>query len=237
MTEPSALSPAEGTEASSAPASRPRHAWIVWALIPVAFAVGLGVGYLAWGKAAAELAEAKAALGQPRRIEIGTEGDPSIGPDNAPITIVEFSDFNCGFCQRFHQQTFPELMAAYPDQIRFVYRDFPVTSQESYYAAQAAQCAGDQGAFWEFHDLLFGGELGLGSEAYAAYAEKLGLDGQALLACVTDGTHAEGVEKDARFAAGIGVSGTPTFFINGLPMVGAQPLEQFRRIIDSELEG
>jgi protein-disulfide isomerase len=237
MTEPSAPTPAEAAEPSPAPRSRPRRVWIVWALIPAAFAIGLGVGYLAWGQAAAELAQAKASAGQPRRFEIGTEGDPSIGPKDAPITIVEFSDFNCGFCQRFHQQTFPELLAAYPDQIRFVYRDFPVTSQESYFAAQAAQCAGDQGAFWEFHDLLFGGELGLGSEAYAAYAERLGLNGEALLACVTDGTHAAAVEEDARFAAGIGVSGTPTFFINGLPMVGAQPLEQFRQVIDSELEG
>ena len=236
MTEPSTTSLPEGTPEAAAPHARSWRRWIVWALIPAAFALGIGIGYLAWGQAAAELAKAKAAAGQPRRFEIGTEGDPSLGPTNAPITIVQFSDFNCGFCQRFHVQTFPDLMAAYPDKIRFVYRDFPVTSQESFFAAQAAQCAGDQDAFWDFHDLLFTGGLGLGTEAYSAYAEQLGLDAQALLACVADGTHAQGVEDDARFASGLGVSGTPTFFINGLPMVGAQPLAQFQQVIDAELE-
>jgi len=237
MNETQSIPPIQDPDMVAAPRGKPWRKWIVWALIPVAFAVGLGVGYLAWGEAAAELAEAKAAAGQPRRFEIGTEGDPYLGPADAPITIVQFSDFNCGYCQRFHVQTFPALMAAYPDQIRFVYRDFPVTSQESYYAAQAAQCAGDQDAFWEFHNLLLTGELGLGAEAYSAYAEQLGLDAQALLACVTDGTFAAQVEADARFAAGLGVSGTPTFFINGLPMVGAQPLAQFQQVIDAELEG
>jgi protein-disulfide isomerase len=237
MTQPAASSPIEDTDQLGKPPSKAWRKWIVWVLIPAAFALGIGIGYLAWGEDAAELAKAKAAAGQPKRFEIGTEGDPSLGPANAPITIVEFSDFNCGYCRRFHLQTFRELMAAYPDQIRFVYRDFPVTSQESYYAAQAAQCAADQGAFWEFHDLLFVGELGLGSDAYSAYAEQLGLDADALLACVTDGTYAAEVEEDARFAAGLGVSGTPTFFINGLPMVGAQPLAQFQQVIDAELEG
>jgi len=237
MTESPSLPPTELPPTAGAPQPRAWRRWIAWALIPLAFAIGIGVGYLAWGEAAAELAAAKAAAGQPRRFEIGTEGDPSLGPANAPITIVQFSDFNCGFCQRFHTETFPELMASYPDRIRFVYRDFPVTSQESFFAAQAAQCAGDQDAFWDFHDLLFTGGLELGTEAYSAYAEQLGLDAQALLACVTDGTHAQEVEDDARFAAGLGVSGTPTFFINGLPMVGAQPLEQFQRLIDAELEG
>jgi protein-disulfide isomerase len=237
MTESTSLPPTERPPTAGVPQPHAWRRWIAWALIPLAFAIGLGVGYLAWGEAAAELAAAKAAAGQPRRFEIGTEGDPSLGPANAPITIVQFSDFNCGFCERFHTETFPELMAAYPDRIRFVYRDFPVTSQESFFAAQAAQCAGDQEAFWGFHDLLFTGGLGLGTEAYSAYAEQLGLDAQALLACVADGTHAGEVEDDARFAAGLGVSGTPTFFINGLPMVGAQPLEQFQRLIDAELEG
>jgi protein-disulfide isomerase len=237
MTESPTLPPTELPPTTVALRPRGWRRWIAWALIPLAFAIGLGGGYLAWGEAAAELAAAKAAAGQPKRFEIGTEGDPFVGPVDAPITIVQFSDFNCGFCQRFHTETFPELMAAYPDRIRFVYRDFPVTSQESFFAAQAAQCAGDQDAFWDFHDLLFTGGLGLGTEAYAAYAEQLGLDAQALLACVTDGTHAQGVEDDARFAAGLGVSGTPTFFINGLPMVGAQPLAQFQQVIDAELEG
>jgi protein-disulfide isomerase len=126
-------------------------------------------------------------------------------------------------------------MAAYPTQIRFVYRDFPITSAESLVAAQAANCAGKQGAYWPFHDALFNGGLGLGAEAYQAYAKQLNLDASALAACIASGGEKAEVEADAHAAADLGVSGTPTFFINGIPLVGAQPLAQFRSVIDAEL--
>ncbi len=237
MSDINPTSTSDAPQADPAASPKPSRRWLLWALIPAAFALGIGAGYLAWGQAAAELTEAKAAAGQPTRFDISVDDDPYIGPVSAPITIVEFSDYNCGFCRRFHQLTFRELMAAYPDQIRFVYRDFPVTSQESYYAAQAAQCAADQEAYWQFHDILFEGELGLGSETYAAYASQLGLDADELLACLASEKYSQEVQDDARYAAGLGVTGTPTFFINGLPMVGAQPLAQFQQVIDGELEG
>jgi protein-disulfide isomerase len=209
------------------------------ALIPLAFVVGLATGFLFWGRTPAAPAPSVAAGGTqaPTRLEVSTDDDPSLGPADAPITIVEFSDYNCPYCEKWHVETFQPLMAAYPDQIRFVYRDFPITSQESMAAAQVAQCAGEQDAYWSFHDSLLSGGLELGRDAYEQYATRLGLNVEALLGCLDSGKYNDEVQADARYAAGLGVSGTPTFFINGLPLVGAQPLSEFQSVIESELQG
>lgn len=217
---------------------RRRHVYA--ALIPLAFVAGLATGFLFWGRVASGGAPSAAAGptadASPTRLNVSTDDDPSIGPANAPITIVEFSDFNCPYCKKWQRETLYPLLAAYPDQIRFVYRDFPITSQESVTAAQAADCAGEQGAFWKFHDALLGGEYSLGSDAYRAYAQELALNVDALESCVASGKYAQEVEADARYAAGLGVTGTPTFFVNGLPIVGAQPLASFKQVIDAELK-
>jgi protein-disulfide isomerase len=210
-----------------------RRSYLVLALVPLACVLGLAAGYLLWGRD--EPAAVATAAAAPQRYDVSADDDPSLGPPNAPVTIVEFSDFNCQYCRRFHEEVFPDLMAAYPDQLRFVYRDYPITSAESLIAAQAANCAAQQGDYWSFHDALFTGELGLGAEAYQTYAARLQLDPQVLAACIAAGTERAEVESDARAAAALGVSGTPTFFINGIPLVGAQPLAQFRSVIDGEL--
>jgi protein-disulfide isomerase len=216
-----------------------RRSYVYAALLPLTFVVGLATGFLFWGRETqsppapvpADAAQA------PTRLEVSVDDDPSLGPADAPITIVEFSDFNCPYCEKWHVETFQPLLAAYPDQIRFVYRDFPITSAESLVAAQAAQCAGDQDAFWAFHDALLSGGLDLGRQAYEEYATRLGLNVESLLACIDSETYRPEVEADARYAAGLGATGTPTFFINGMPLVGAQPLAQFQAVIDKELEG
>jgi protein-disulfide isomerase len=217
---------------------RPLYALI----IPLAFVTGLAAGYVFWGRpGAAPAAAAESVAAEPVplepgevRFDIDVDDDPSLGPADAPITIVEFSDFNCPYCKRFHGETFPSLLAAYPDQIHFVYRDFPVVG--GFEAAQAAECANEQGAFWPFHDLLLSGtEPALNADAYGVYAEALGLDSQALLDCVASGKYTAEVETDARYASSLGVTGTPTFFINGIPLVGAQPIQAFQQVIDSEL--
>ena len=219
-----------------------RRSHVYAALLPLAFVIGLATGFLFWGREAtpqaapAALPSAGEAQG-PTRLEVSVDDDPSLGPADAPITIVEFSDFNCPYCKKWHVETFQPLMAAYPDQIRFVYRDFPITSAESLVASQAAECAGDQDAYWPFHDSLLTGDLDLGREAYVQYATRLGLNTEELLACLDSEKYRDEVESDARYAAGLGASGTPTFFINGLPLVGAQPLAQFQAVIDRELEG
>jgi protein-disulfide isomerase len=216
-------------------------------LLPLAFVAGLASGFVFWGRdeeavrTTADTGGTEQVVvqetnqqGQPTRFDISVDDDPALGPEDAPIVIVEFSDFRCPYCQRFHEDTFPALMEAYPDQIRFVYRDFPVVGGVE--AAQASECADEQDAFWEYHDLLFSGGLELSTSAYLSYAEDLGLDMDEFNACMDEERYADEVEADARYAASLGANGTPTFFINGIPLVGAQPLENFQQIIDAVLE-
>jgi protein-disulfide isomerase len=171
----------------------------------------------------------------PGRFDIPVDGQPFLGPENAPIVMVEFSDFNCGYCQRWHQETFQPLLDAYPGQIRFVYRDYPFLSEESFNAAVAAQCAYEQDAFWEYHDRLFTRSEPKGLETYLLFAQEIGLDIQDFRGCFDGKGAEEEVISDAQFASGIGINGTPTFFINGLPIIGAQPMDAFTAIIDQEL--
>lgn len=215
-------------------------------LVALAFAVGILVGYAIWGRGAAVTAAAPPApvVQQPTeepqyiRYDIPTEGYPSFGPQDAPIVIVEFSDFQCPFCRRFHEQTYRALLDAYPGQIRFVYRNLPLTSihPDAMSAAVASLCANDQGLYWEYHDRLFSSDA-LGREVYVQYATDLGMDMEEFAVCLDSGKHEEFIQKDMDFALNLGVRSTPTFFINGLALVGAQPLANFQQLIDKELAG
>lgn len=131
------------------------------------------------------------------------------------------------------------MLAAYPGQIRFVYRNLPLTSihPQAFPAAVAAHCAGDQGAYWPYHDKLFSDELGLSRDAYVQYAEDLELNGEAFESCLESGQFDDFVQEDMDFALNLGVRSTPTFFINGIAVVGAQPLDVFKQVIDQELAG
>lgn len=219
------------------------------ALVVLAFGVGLMLGYVLWGRDAAVTAAARtpnppagpaAPTQEPQfvRYEIPTEGFPSHGPEDAPITIVEFSDFECPFCRRFHEQTYQALLDAYPGQIRFVYRNLPLTSihPNAMSAAVASLCAQEQDAYWEYHDKLFSSDR-LGRAVYLEYAAELELDVEEFTACLDSGKFDEFIQSDMEFAFNLGVQSTPTFFINGLALVGAQPLPNFKNLIDKELAG
>lgn len=168
-----------------------------------------------------------------------SDNDPTKGPDDAPVTIIEYSDFECPFCQRHALEVAPQLLSNYDGQIRYVFKDFPLESihPEATPAAAAALCAHDQGAFWDFHDMLFNTELAFGQETYLAFAEELALDIDVFTQCVEEDRYVEEVLSDFEFAARLGVRSTPTFFINGIAVVGAQPYEVFAQVIDSELAG
>jgi protein-disulfide isomerase len=201
--------------------------------IPVAFVLGLGSGYLLWGLGTKL---ATAGTTEVKRVTVSTDGDPSIGPQDAPVTIVEFSDYQCPFCASWYQQTFDQLMANYPDQIRFVYRDLPLPMHpEAVPAAEAAHCAGEQGAYWKFHDALFSGQYSLGRAAYDQYAADLGLDTAAFSACLDDHRYKDEITEDAADGTRLGLSGTPSFVINGRILIGALPFAEFKAIIDEEL--
>lgn len=226
-----------------------------WALLaPLTFLVGLGVGYFVWGSG--RVPQTQAALptdstGQSSAGDIAsqiaelprydipvTDEDPALGDADAPITIVEFADFQCPYCIRHFQETVPQLKADYGDQIRFVYKDYPLSGlhPDAYSAALSAQCANEQGKFWEYHDLLFSGRLGLGQEAYDSYATELGLDVAAFDTCIEEERYSEAVQADYDFGSQVGVTSTPTFFVNGIAVVGAQPYSLFAELIDYELE-
>jgi protein-disulfide isomerase len=218
--------------------------------IPLAFIFGIGIGYLAWGRGLggqpvqqaaqpqAQAGEAYQAQTTPQRYEIPiSENDPARGPEDAPITIIEFSDFECPYCQRYNQEVVDRIWEEYGDQIRYIFKDFPLTNihPNSLSAALAAQCANEQDAFWEYHKLLFSMQEGLSNEAYQTYAESLGLDMDAFNQCVEEKRYEEDILTDLDEASTLGVRSTPTFLINGLPVIGAQPYEVFAQVIEQEL--
>ncbi|MCK7526851.1 MAG: DsbA family protein [Ignavibacteriales bacterium] len=151
---------------------------------------------------------------------------------------MEFSDYQCPYCRRWHEQVYEPLLNAYPGKIRMVYRHLPLTSihPDAFPAAEAAMCAGEQNSYWPFHEKLFSSDA-LGSAVYTQYAQELGLDMTAYGSCITERRYQEAVQADLDFAVNLGVRSTPTFFINGLAIVGAQPLDIFRQVIDQELAG
>lgn len=169
------------------------------------------------------------------RVDVSADDDPAHGPVDAPVVMIEFSDFNCPYCGRFARETLPLLRENYEDRIRFVYRDYPILGDSSFQAAIAAECANDQGAFWEFHDLLFENQRGFNQAMFIRFGEELGLNIEQFTTCQNDPAIRDEIGGDYTEANRLRVSGTPTFFINGRRVVGAQPYEVFQSAIDEEL--
>ncbi|GAB4513540.1 MAG: hypothetical protein OHK0046_14340 [Anaerolineae bacterium] len=176
-------------------------------------------------------------------VDFMEDDDPFLGPEDAPVVIVEFSDFLCPYCGRHEQQTFPRIMEDYDGLVRYVYRDFPgVGGQNAVDSAIAAECANDQGKFWEYHNLLFGNQSALGVELDAlnatliSYAEQLELDIEAFTTCIASNEHIADIIQDSSDAQTRGARGTPAFFINGTFVSGAQAYEVFAGIINDKLE-
>jgi protein-disulfide isomerase len=166
---------------------------------------------------------------------VDTNGDRRMGPDRAPITIVEFSDFQCPYCRQ-GVKILKTLRQLYGDRIRIVYRDYlgpnhPYALQ----AAEAARCAGEQGKFWEYHDLLFDRQSPGTGWDFRLLAKELGLQPSAFDSCLHSGRFREQIANDLQEGLKLGITSTPTFFINGRPLVGAQPLANFQALIDTVL--
>jgi protein-disulfide isomerase len=170
------------------------------------------------------------------RAEVSTDGAPFKGPSKAPITIVEFSDFHCPFCRRVIP-TLAQLDSKYGDQIKLVFRDFPIESLHpgASKAHEAARCANEQGKFWDYHDKLFNTPPKSSPETFKELAKGIGLNPSAFETCLNSGKYQAAIKEDIAEGNRVGVNGTPAFFINGRLISGAQPLEAFARIIDDEL--
>jgi protein-disulfide isomerase len=173
----------------------------------------------------------------PPIVPVSAEGAPFKGPKDAPITIVEFSDFQCSYCQRV-LPVLDQVLDRYPGKVKVAFRDFPILTihPHAQKAAEAAHCAGEQGKFWEYHDLLFEKQEAIPTMNYAEHAQALGLEPTAFQTCLEAKRHAATVERNYADGVKAGVSGTPAFFINGRPLSGAQPLEAFKSVIDDEIE-
>ena len=241
-----------------------KHVYAV--LVVFAFAVGVLLGYIVWGRAPSAPAilqvpvTAQAAAPQPVatataehvKYSIPVDGFPTLGPNDAPITIVEFSDFQCPYCTQWQEQTFQPLLAAYPGKIRFVYRNYPLTSihQNAFRGAEAALCANDQNAFWKYHDKLFSEKSQMNNQTgavlpvdtFVQWATDLGLNAANFQDCLSTEKYKQAVQNDISFADSLptengepAVGGTPTFFINGTRVVGAYPLAYFQQVINAQL--
>src|SRR5215471_545843 len=172
---------------------------------------------------------------EPPRQKIATANSPAQGPASAPIELVEFSDFQCPFCYRAHP-TVKQVLDTYGNKIRFVYRNYPLPNHPNARpAAEAAQCANEQGQFWAFHDRLFADQTKLDDTELKASAAALGLDAAKFNACFDSHKYKDRVDADIQAGNEAGVNGTPAFFINGRMLSGAQPYDEFKRIIDEEL--
>ena len=180
------------------------------------------------------------------KVNVSEDNDPSIGDKNAKVVIIEFSDFQCPFCKRLFDDTFKKLKQEYIDtgKVRLVYRDYPLSFHaNSQVAAEASGCANDQGKFWEMHDKLFENQDAWSSlpndgakEKFGEFATQIGLDVNSFTSCVNSEKYKDEIQKDIDDGTKAGVSGTPTLFINGSIIVGAQPYSTFKSAIDQELK-
>ncbi|MEE8290270.1 MAG: thioredoxin domain-containing protein [Candidatus Tectomicrobia bacterium] len=172
---------------------------------------------------------------QAPRVDVSSDDDPALGPEDAPVTIVEFSDFQCPFCRRV-QPTLKRLLQEYEGRVKLVFRDFPLRSihPQAQKAAEAAQCAAEQRQFWPYHDQLFASSA-LRPDDLKRYAQEMGLNTEQFNACLDSDKYATEVEADLQDGVDVGVSATPAFFINGQPLSGAVPYERFKELIEASL--
>jgi protein-disulfide isomerase len=172
---------------------------------------------------------------RPPVVNVAADGRPSKGPATAPVTIIEFSDYECPFCKRA-EASVDQVMKTYGDKVKLVYRNYPLPMHPNARpASEAAACAEAQGKFWEYHKKLFDNQTALGKDQLKTYAKDVGLDQAKFDKCLDSSEFKAKIDQDVDAASKVGVTGTPAFFINGRMLSGAQPFEKFKEVIDEEL--
>ena len=172
---------------------------------------------------------------EPKRVAVNSTGHPAVGAKDAPVTIVEFTDFQCPFCKAT-EGTINQLKSKYGDKIRLVHEDYPLPfHSHAMDAAKAARCANEQGKFWPYRDALFADQSKLAPADLKATAKSLGMDPSKFDACFASTKYDGMIKADQAAGEKVGVDGTPAFFIDGRPLTGAQPVNKFEELIDDEL--
>jgi predicted DsbA family dithiol-disulfide isomerase len=172
---------------------------------------------------------------EPVRADVDDPTSPAKGPATAPVTIVEFSDFQCPYCSRVNP-AIAQALQVYGDQVRVVFRQFPLNIHpQAQKAAEGSLCANDQGKFWELHDAMFADQRNLSVDQIKAKAAAVGLEAESFAACLDGGKYAPKVAADMAAGSAAGVSGTPALFVNGRFLNGAVPFEQIAKLVDDEL--
>ncbi len=172
-------------------------------------------------------------------VDVSIDDDEFVGDPNAPVTIVEFTDFECKVCSMHYQQIYPQIHQKYVETglVRYVVRDYPIEFHlQAQKAAEAAECAGEQGNYWEMHYMLFENQANLSVDNYKKWAREIGLDGAIFDECLDSGAMEEEVKMDVADGSSYGVHGTPIFFINGKMISGAKPFAVFDAAIQKALE-
>lgn len=183
----------------------------------------------------AKSAGIKVMLDPPRYTVATTAVDPVRGAASAPVTIIEFSDYQCPFCARVNP-TLEQVRKTYGDKVKIIFKDFPLANHpQAPKAAEAAHCAGEQGKYWELHDHMFANQRALNVPELKQYAATLGMDAAKFNQCLDSGKHAGLVAAGTAQGEKMGVNSTPTLYINGRAVIGAQPFEAFKAVIDEEL--
>jgi len=229
--------------------AEPKRAFFLVAGFILIFIVGFAFGRLTGNTNGAVVAggnENGIPSGNGQPVKLSLDGEPSLGNKDAPVQIVEFSDYQCPFCRRAYTQSYSQIKKDYIDtgKVYFVFKDFPLTFHPAAIpAAEYANCANEQGKYWETHDAIYDeqNKLGQGTIEFGETELKKwvstvpGINMQKLDACVKSGKYKKEIEQDTAEGIAAGVSGTPTFFINGQALVGAQPYSEFQRLIEAEL--
>lgn len=239
------------TEPTKPSSGSTAHKWTAWAsaiqivlLLVIVFQLnGLGNATIQGAAVGLPTAGAPSAGNAPAPsptvdMEGLVDDDAVLGDDDADVTIVEFSDYECPFCARFYSQTLSEIKKNYIDtgKVKLIYRDFPLGfHQQAQKAAEAAECAGEQDKYYEMHDLLFTEGVQGGVASFKQYASQIGLNTAKFNDCLDSGKMVSEIRKDLADGSAAGVQGTPAFFINGVEISGAQPFQVFQQIIDAEL--
>lgn len=234
-TAPTRQPRSRGTERRQAAVKRMAWRWPAIGIGTVLFGIIVLSIYLAWSRPAVQpVSGSLVASSAP------AEGaaHSALGPANAPVTIAEYADFGCPSCQAWHRAgILNQIRAQYGDKVRFVWYDFPVITPQSPKAAEAARCAADQGKFWDYHDLLYLHAPAIDITSLKSYASELKLDSASFTQCLDSGAHQAAVDQDLQDAFAHQFRGTPSFLINGQPLIGPPALAVLQQRIDAILAG